>query len=215
MLYNHSGAIPLISQKPLWPEPQGALSTRTRRHGGERGTPPAAPNSKENIMRKFLPWAVAALLALTLAGCQKLVPDEANPSKTLYASFPPVYALSAPIVSGAPGITIKCPGAAPGRLPEKLRAERLGRGAACKRGRGDPGGPRPGVLRKRSFGGESSRSWGAMDGLTLLNNGSVAAEGDEPDHFEDENPWAFLSVAQGAGNVLHHHRGHDRVGPGL
>jgi zinc/manganese transport system substrate-binding protein len=146
-------------------------------------------------MRKFILLMAAALIALPLSGCQKLVPDEANPARTLYASFPPVYALSAPILTGIPGITLKCL-----VQPQDgcLRTYELSdwdeallnsADAAILSGRG-----------LESF--ESDISEGklaivsAADGLTLLNNGAVAAEGDEPDHFEGENPWAYLSVAQ-------------------
>jgi ABC-type Zn uptake system ZnuABC Zn-binding protein ZnuA len=44
--------------------------------------------------------------------------------------------------------------------------------------------------------GGSIAVMGAMDGLTLINNGALAPEGDESDHFDDENPWAYLSVPQ-------------------
>ncbi len=146
-------------------------------------------------MRKFFLWMAAALLLLPLSGCQKLVPDEANPTKTIYASFPPIYALSAPILDGAPGITLKCLVQPQDGCPRNYElsdwdeAVLSGADAVILGGRGF-----------ESFESEISEGKiaivGAMDGLTLLKNGSVAAQGDEPDHFEDENPWAFLSVAQ-------------------
>lgn len=146
-------------------------------------------------MRKFLLLLAAALLALPLSGCQKLVPDEANPAQTIYASMPPVYAISHPILSGAPGITLKCL-----VQPQDgcLRNYELSDWDEALLGSADAV-----ILAGRNF--ESFESQlsqgktaivGAMDGLTLLNNGSLAAQGDEPDHFDDENPWAFLSVAQ-------------------
>ena len=146
-------------------------------------------------MRKFLLMLAAALIALPLSGCQKLVPDEVNPARTLYASFPPVYALSQPILSGAPGITLKCL-----VQPQDgcLRNYDLSDWDAALLNSADAV-----ILAGRgleSF--ESALSEGklavvgAMDGLTLLNNGQVAAEGDEPDHFDGENPWAYLSVEQ-------------------
>jgi zinc transport system substrate-binding protein len=150
---------------------------------------------KENIMRKFPLWVAAALLTLQLSGCQKLVPDEANPARTLYASFPPIYALSAPIVKDAPGITLKClvqpqDGCLRSyELSDWDEALLSSADAVILAGRGF-----------ESFGDQLADGKiavvGAMDGLTLLNNGSVAAEGDEPDHFDDENPWAYLSVQQ-------------------
>jgi ABC-type Zn uptake system ZnuABC Zn-binding protein ZnuA len=151
--------------------------------------------TKEKTMRKFFLWMAAALLALALSGCQKLVPDEANPARTIYASFPPVYALANPILNGVPGITLKClvqpqDGCLRSYEPSDWDEALLGSADAV-------------ILAGRGFESfESQLSEGkiavvsAMDGLTLLNNGSVAAEGDEPNHFEDENPWAYLSVKQ-------------------
>jgi len=144
-------------------------------------------------MRKIVLMMAAALIALPLSGCQKLVPDEANPARTIYASFPPVYALSRPILSGAPGITLKCL-----VQPQDgcLRNYDLSDWDAAMLGSADAV-----ILAGRGFESfESALSEGslavvgAMDGLTLLNGGQLAAEGDEPDHFDDENPWAYLSV---------------------
>jgi ABC-type Zn uptake system ZnuABC Zn-binding protein ZnuA len=146
-------------------------------------------------MRKTILLIAAVLIALPLSGCQKLVSDEANPARTLCASFPPVYALSAPILTGIPGITLKClvqpqDGCLRNyELSDWDEAILNSADAAILSGRG-----------LESF--ESDISEGklavisATDGLTLLNNGAVAAEGDEPDHFEAENPWAYLSIAQ-------------------
>ena len=146
-------------------------------------------------MRKILLILAAALIALPLSGCQKLVPGEANPQKAIYASFPPIYALSAPILAGAPGITLKCL-----VQPQDgcLRNYELSDWDEALLGSADAI-----ILAGRGFEGfEGELSEGkvavvsAMDGLKLLNNGAVAAEGDEPDHFDDENPWAYLSVEQ-------------------
>lgn len=146
-------------------------------------------------MRKFYLLIAAALIALPLSGCQKLVPDEAIPERNLCASFPPVYALSAPILTGVPGITLKClvqpqDGCLRNyELSDWDGAILVSADAVILSGRG-----------LESF--ESQISEGklaalsAAQGLTLLNNGAVAAEGDEPDHFEGENPWAYLAVAQ-------------------
>lgn len=152
--------------------------------------------TKEKTMRKkFLLVLVAAALSISLAGCGKIVPDEENPERTLYASFAPVYALASPIVSGVPGITLKCL-----VQPQDgcLRSYELSDWDEAMLATADAV-----ILAGRGF--ESFENWtpngnvaivSAMDGLTLLNNGSTAPEGDEPDHFEDENPWAYLSVAQ-------------------
>jgi ABC-type Zn uptake system ZnuABC Zn-binding protein ZnuA len=138
---------------------------------------------------------IAAALILSLAGCGKIVPDEENPERTINTSFPPVYALVSPIVAGVPGITLKCL-----VQPQDgcLRSYQLSDWDEAVLDTADAV-----ILAGRGF--ESFENWtphgtvaivSAMDGLTLLNNGSVAAQGDEPDHFEDENPWAYLSVAQ-------------------
>ncbi len=146
-------------------------------------------------MRKIFLLLAAALIALPLSGCQKLVPDEAVPARTVCASFPPVYALSAPILTGVPGITLKClvqpqDGCLRNyELSDWDGAIFSSADAVILSGRG-----------LESF--ESQISEGklaaisAAQGLTLLKNGAVAAEGDEPDHFEAENPWAYLSVAK-------------------
>lgn len=147
------------------------------------------------MRKKFLLVLVAAALSISLAGCGKIVPDEENPERTLYASFAPVYALASPIVSGVPGITLKCL-----VQPQDgcLRSYELSDWDEAMLATADAV-----ILAGRGF--ESFENWtpngnvaivSAMDGLTLLNNGSTAPEGDEPDHFEDENPWAYLSVAQ-------------------
>ena len=146
-------------------------------------------------MRRFLLMLAAALIALPLSGCQKLVADEANPAQTIYASLPPVYALARPILNGAPGITLKClvqpqDGCLRNyELSDWDEALLSGADAVILAGRGF-----------ESFESQLSEGSiavvGAMDGLTLINNGSVAPEGDESDHFDDENPWAYLSVAQ-------------------
>ena len=146
-------------------------------------------------MRKFLLILAAVVLLLSLSGCGKIVPDEANPERTIYASFPPVYALVSPIVAGVPGITLKCL-----VQPQDgcMRSYELSDWDEAVLNSADAV-----ILAGRGF--ESFENWtphgtvatvSAMDGLTLINNGSVAAQGDEPDHFEDENPWAYLSVAQ-------------------
>ena len=146
-------------------------------------------------MRRFILLLAAALLALPLSGCQKLVSEEANPARTLYASFPPVYALAAPILHGAPGITLKClvqpqDGCLRNyELSDWDGALLQSADAVILSGRG-----------LESFESQLSDGRlaviGAAQGLTLLNNGAVAAEGDEADHFSAENPWAFLSVAR-------------------
>lgn len=146
-------------------------------------------------MRKFFLLMAAVLIALPLSGCQKLVSEEANPERTLCASFPPVYALSGPILTGVPGITLKClvqpqDGCLRNyELSDWDGAILSSADAVILSGRG-----------LESF--ESQLSEGelaavsAAQGLTLIKNGAVAAEGDEPDHFEGENPWAYLSVAR-------------------
>ncbi len=146
-------------------------------------------------MRKFLFMLAAALFALPLAGCHKLVADEANPARTLYASLPPVYALARPILEGAPGITLKCL-----VQPQDgcLRSYELSDWDEALLGDADAV-----ILAGRGLesfesllSGGSIAVMGAMDGLTLINNGALAPEGDESDHFDDENPWAYLSVPQ-------------------
>lgn len=146
-------------------------------------------------MKRILFILAAVLIALPLSGCQKLVPDEVNPARTLCASFPPVYALSAPILTGVPGITLKClvqpqDGCLRNyELSDWDGAILSSADAVILSGRG-----------LESF--ESQISEGelaaisAAQGLTLIKNGAVAAEGDEPDHYEAENPWAYLSVAR-------------------
>ena len=144
-------------------------------------------------MRKFLLILAAALFALPLSGCNRLVPEEVNPAQTVYASFPPVYALSQPILSGAPGITLKCLVQPQDGCPRSYalsdwdEALLSGADAVILFGRGF-----------ESFETQLSQgniaAVGAMNGLTLINNGSLAPEGDEADHFDDENPWAYLSV---------------------
>lgn len=146
-------------------------------------------------MRKTILWMAAALIALPLSGCQKLVREEANPARTIYASFPPIYALSAPILEGVPGITLKCL-----VQPQDgcLRNYDLSDWDEALLGSADAM-----ILSGRGLESFESRIAGgklavlaATQGLTLLNNGALAAEGDEPDHFNDENPWAYLSVAR-------------------
>ena len=146
-------------------------------------------------MRKMFLCIAAVLIALPLSGCQKLVSEEPNPARTLCASFPPVYALAAPIVTGVPGITLKCL-----VQPQDgcLRNYELSDWDAAVLGSADAA-----ILSGRgleSFESEISEGSlavvSATQGLTLLNNGAVAAEGDEPDHFQSENPWAYLSVGQ-------------------
>ncbi len=144
-------------------------------------------------MRKFLLLVAAALFALPLSGCHRLVTEEANPAQTILASFPPVYALSQPILSGAPAITLKCLVQPQDGCP---RAYALSDWDEALLGGADAV-----ILFGRGFESFETQlsqgsiaAVGAMNGLTLLNNGSLAPEGDEADHFDDENPWAYLSV---------------------
>ena len=147
------------------------------------------------MKKLFLLLTAVALIALPLSGCQKLVADDDNPAQTIYASFPPIYALASPILKDAPGITLKCL-----VQPQDgcLRNYTLSDWDEALLGSADAA-----IIAGRDF--ESFESQllsgplaviGAMDGLTLLNNGTVAATGDEADHFNDENPWAYLSVEQ-------------------
>lgn len=144
-------------------------------------------------MRKSISWAAAALLALSLSGCHKMVEDEAGAARTIYASLPPVYALASPILEGAPGITFQCLA-----QPQDgcLRDYELSDWDAALLGSADAviiAGRGMESFESRLAGGEIAVV-GLMEGLPLLNSGSVAPAGDEPDHFDDENPWAHLSV---------------------
>jgi len=144
-------------------------------------------------MRKLLLWMAAALIALPLSGCHKMVPGEANPAWTIYASFPPIYALANPILQSAPGIALKCLA-----QPQDgcLRAYDLSDWDEALLGSADAvivAGRGLESFEDRLSGGALAVI-GAMDGVTLLGSDSVAPAGDEPDHFDDENPWAYLSV---------------------
>jgi ABC-type Zn uptake system ZnuABC Zn-binding protein ZnuA len=144
-------------------------------------------------MRKLLLWTAAALIALPLSGCHEMVPQQAVPEQTIYASFAPVYALAAPIVEDVPGISLRCL-----VQPQDgcLRNYELSDWDEALLGNADAA-----ILAGRGLESFESRFSGgglavisAQDGLALINNGVVAAEGDEPDHFDGENPWGYLSV---------------------
>jgi len=144
-------------------------------------------------MKKTLSIVAAALLALPLVGCHRLVPDEMNPAQTIYASFPPVYALSEPIASGAPGITLKCLVQPQDGCPRSYQLSDWDQAML--------GGADAVILFGRGFESFETQlsqgsvaAVGAMNALTLINNGTVAPEGDDADHFDQENPWAYLSV---------------------
>lgn len=144
-------------------------------------------------MKRFLLIAAAALIALPLAGCHRLVPEETDKAQTIYASFPPVYALSQPILRVAPDITLKCLVQPQDGCPRSYQLSNWDEAllasadAVIMFGRGF-----------ESFENQLSQgslaAVGAMNGLTLINNGVLAPDGDDADHFDQENPWAYLSV---------------------
>jgi len=144
-------------------------------------------------MKKFL-CLLCLALALCLAGCVRIeMPDPAP--QTVYASFPPVYALAEGVCRGVPNMSLYCLA-----QPQDgcLRSYALSDWDAALLSGADLL-----ILGGRgleSF--ESAITAGSIPVLTAMENMPLLQNGEarEDDHFSGENPWYFLSV-EGARSI--------------
>lgn len=124
-----------------------------------------------------------------LTSCVSYQTDTPLP-KTLYASFYPLYALSAQVVKDVPGMRLYCLA-----QPQDgcLRSYTLSDWDAALLSGADAVilGGRGLESFEAALAGGSIPVVTAMGGLSLIGNG----EPQEDDHLTGENPWLFLSVA--------------------
>ncbi len=148
-------------------------------------------------LRKGMGWmaGLAALLVL-LTGCHPLVEDEAIPHQTVYASFYPIYALSALIVRDVPEMELH-------QLVQPqdgcLRSYALsdwdlyqaayGADAVILGGRG----LEQFASTLQSLGEDGPAVVTLFQNLTLDNDGAQATD-DDASHLSDENPHLYLSA---------------------
>lgn len=159
---------------------------------------------KRGILRAC---AIIICIPVLLSGCAPLVDDADIPDDfTIYASFYPIYALSALIIDGIPGMTLNqliqpqdgCLRSY--QLSDWDMALALNADALILGGRGlESFG-----VNFQALGGEYPAVVSAMSALELASNGVNASEyafyDESASHYAGDNPWLFLSV-QGAMDI--------------
>ncbi|MBR0464517.1 MAG: zinc ABC transporter substrate-binding protein [Clostridia bacterium] len=139
----------------------------------------------------------AALAALILSGCGATQPPaEApdDPTTRVMASFYPIYALTLPVATDVPDLTVGCLTQPQNGCPRRYTLSDWDAAILAAQDGVIIGGRGFETFESALTGlkDEGPALLIAFSGLTLINGGPA---NDESTHFEGDNPWLFLSVS--------------------
>ena len=154
------------------------------------------PKRKNGLLRR-LSAAMLAFLVLGLSGCARLVPDEAAETLSVYASFYPIYALTALITADVPGVETHClvqPQEGCLRNYELSDWDLYTLGYAADAVVIGGRGLESFEAQLYAMGDEGPAIISAFSGMELYNDDGSDADAEDASHWDGENPHAYMSI---------------------